>query len=56
MNEKQPEAKDIDRLAEKVLKSPRLLRRLSDRVYELLQEDIRNQRDRARNSSGRMFF
>ena len=47
---------EIDRLSEKALKSPLLLRRVCDRVYELMKEDIRNQRERTRNSSGRMFF
>lgn len=47
---------EIDRLSEKVLKSPLLLRRVCDRVYELMKEDIRNQRDRVRNSNGRMFY
>lgn len=36
----------ITKLAEQVLNEPILLRQLSDRVYELMAEDIRNQRDR----------
>ncbi|HEY9667156.1 MAG TPA: hypothetical protein V6C91_10140 [Coleofasciculaceae cyanobacterium] len=35
--------------AEQVLNDPLLLRRLSDRVYELMLEDLRNQRERSRN-------
>jgi hypothetical protein len=47
---------EIDRMAEKILKSPLLLRKVCDRVYKLKQEDQRNQRDRVMNSNGRMFF
>jgi hypothetical protein len=36
-----------DRLAETILQDPILLRKLSDRIYELMIEDLRNQRDRA---------
>jgi len=32
--------------AERILNDPILLRKLGDRVYKLLQEDIRNQCDR----------
>jgi hypothetical protein len=34
------------KLAEQVLQDPILLRKLSDRVYELMVEEIRNHRDR----------
>jgi hypothetical protein len=34
------------KIAEQVLKDERLLRKLTDRIYQLLQEEIRNQRDR----------
>jgi len=40
----------VSKLADKVLHDPLLLRMLSDRVYELMLEDLRNQRDRFRNS------
>lgn len=56
MNEDNLQSLKIDRLSEKVLKSPLLLRRVCDRVYQLMQQDIRNQRDRAMNSNGRMYF
>ena len=56
MNRNENQGVEIDRLAEKILKSPLLLRRVCDRVYQLKKEDIRNQRDRAMNSNGRMFF
>ena len=36
-------------LAEKVMLDPLLLRKLSEKVYELMLEDIRVQRDRDRN-------
>ena len=54
--QQQEQGIEIDRLSEKVIKSPLLLRRVCDRVYELMKEDIRNQRERTRNSGGRMFF
>lgn len=41
---------NISKLAEQVLKNPISLRKLCDRVYQLMQEDLRNQRDRAGNS------
>ena len=46
MSEKDLEAK----LIEKVTNDPMLLRKLCDRVYELMKEDLRNQRDRTCNS------
>lgn len=39
----------VSQLAEQVLNDAILLFRLSDRVYELMQEEIRNQRDRLGN-------
>lgn len=39
--------------ADKVLNDPILLRQLSDRVYELLLEDLRYQRERSRNYGSR---
>lgn len=56
MSQESEKGIEIDRLSEKVLKSPLLLRRVCDKVYELMKEDVRNQRDRAMNSNGRMFF
>lgn len=56
MSQEEEKGIEIDRLSEKVIKSPLLLRRVCDRVYELMKEDIRNQRDRVRNSNGRMFY
>jgi len=40
------EVKQLSQAAQQVLQDPILLRQLCDRVYELLQEDVRNQRDR----------
>ncbi|MEW6494900.1 MAG: hypothetical protein AB1589_20625 [Cyanobacteriota bacterium] len=39
--------------ASKVLNDPLLLRQLSDRVYELMLEDLRYQRERSRNYGSR---
>ncbi|MEL7039399.1 MAG: hypothetical protein AAFO04_27860 [Cyanobacteria bacterium J06592_8] len=40
-------AQDLEgKIIEKVTNDPILLRKLCDRVYELMKEDIRNQRDR----------
>ncbi|MDX2241484.1 MAG: hypothetical protein NW224_12435 [Leptolyngbyaceae cyanobacterium bins.302] len=36
----------IVNLATQILDNPILLRKLSDRVYRLMEEEIRNQRDR----------
>jgi hypothetical protein len=44
--------KAVLKLAAKILKDPLLQRQLSDRVYELLQEDLRQQRERSRNYGG----
>ena len=41
------EMADVSKLADKVLHNPLLLRMLTDRVYELMIEDLRNQRDRS---------
>lgn len=41
--------KAVADLIDKVLKEPLLLKKLSDRVYELMLEDIRSQRERNRN-------
>ena len=40
------DAERISRLATIVSNNPILLRKLCDRIYELMTEDIRNQRDR----------
>ncbi|WP_333339156.1 hypothetical protein [Microcoleus sp. BROC3] len=39
-------------LIDKVIVDPMLMRKLSDRVYELMLEDLRNTRDRAGNYRG----
>jgi hypothetical protein len=36
----------VSQISEQVLSNAILLRQLSDRVYELLREEIHNQRDR----------
>lgn len=36
----------LSEAAAAILKDPVLLRKLGDRVFELMQEDVRNQRDR----------
>ncbi|HBL62604.1 MAG TPA: hypothetical protein DDZ80_30750, partial [Cyanobacteria bacterium UBA8803] len=51
-NNKQQTTNNLLKLAAKVLKDPLLMRKLSDRVYHLMQEDLRNQRERTRNSRG----
>ncbi|MEQ8970833.1 MAG: hypothetical protein RIE73_10605 [Coleofasciculus sp. C1-SOL-03] len=40
------------KLAAKVSQDPLLLRKLSDRVYQLMQEDLRKQRERHKNYRG----
>jgi hypothetical protein len=35
----------LSQIAEKVLKDPILIRKLTTRIYELMTEDIRNHRD-----------
>ncbi|HEY9301864.1 MULTISPECIES: hypothetical protein [unclassified Coleofasciculus] len=42
----------VSKTAAKVLRDPLLLRQLSDRVYELMLEDLRRQRERSRNYGG----
>ncbi|MBE9225442.1 hypothetical protein IQ264_08365 [Phormidium sp. LEGE 05292] len=46
------EKPEISQLVEKITLDPILLRRLSNRVYELMLEDLRNQRDRSCNYKG----
>jgi hypothetical protein len=41
-------------LATKILEDPLLQRKLSDRVYELLLEDLRIQKERSRNYGSRL--
>jgi hypothetical protein len=41
-------------LIDKIIVDPILLRKLSDRVYELMLEDLRNTRDRAGHYRGMM--
>ena len=49
------QTQEIDQLAEKALQQPLILLRLCDKVYELMQEDIRNQRDRFFEKNRRSF-
>ncbi|MDY6785660.1 MAG: hypothetical protein SW833_24435 [Cyanobacteriota bacterium] len=42
--------KKVSEIAEKILKDPISMQKLCDRVYRLMLEDLRNQRDRAGNS------
>jgi hypothetical protein len=37
------------KLIDKLLRDPLLLRKLSDKVYQLMVEDLRQQRDRSGN-------
>jgi len=43
---------EMAQLIDKVIVDPMLMRKLSDRVYELMLEDLRNTRDRAGNYRG----
>lgn len=43
----------LSQVAATILKDPILLRKLSERVFELMKEDARNQRDRAGYSQRR---
>jgi hypothetical protein len=43
---------EIAQLIDRVILDPILLRKLSDRVYELMLEDLRNTRDRTGNYRG----
>ncbi|MEP6519833.1 hypothetical protein [Microcoleus vaginatus] len=45
---------EMVQLIDKVILDPMLMRKLSDRVYELMLEDLRNTRDRAGNYKGRV--
>lgn len=45
---------EMAQLIDKVILDPMLMRKLSDRVYELMLEDLRNSRDRAGNYRGMM--
>ncbi len=42
----------ISKVAGKVLQDPLMMRLLSDRVYQLLLEDLRRQQERSRNYGG----
>lgn len=46
------EKDELAQLIDKVILDPILLRKLSDRVYELMLEDLRNTRDRTGNYRG----
>ena len=39
----------LSELAGQVLRDPLLLRQISQRVYQLMQSDVRNQRETAKN-------
>ncbi|NJL20942.1 MAG: hypothetical protein HC895_09185 [Leptolyngbyaceae cyanobacterium SM1_3_5] len=41
------DVEQLNKLAEQLLNDPILLRQLSDRVYQLMAEELRNQRDRS---------
>ncbi|MGD1702760.1 hypothetical protein [Dapis sp. BLCC M229] len=42
--------KDLEgKLIEKIINDPILLRKLCDRIYKLMEEDIRNQQERICN-------
>jgi hypothetical protein len=41
-----PDSDEVQQLVEKILREPVLLQQLSDRVYELLQDDLRFQAER----------
>ena len=43
---------EMAELIDKVILDPMLMRKLSDRVYELMLEDLRNTRDRTGNYRG----
>lgn len=43
---------EMAQLIDKVIVDPMLMRKLSDRVYELMLEDLRNTRDRVGNYRG----
>jgi hypothetical protein len=42
-------------ITDKVLQDPILLRKLCDRIYQLMTDDLQNQRDRHPNYSFRRF-
>ncbi|MBE9127881.1 MULTISPECIES: hypothetical protein [unclassified Coleofasciculus] len=44
--------KALLKLAAKVLQDPQMLRKMSDRVYELMQEDLRTKVERRRYYRG----
>ena len=47
------DTQQLAQLCEAIVRDPISLQKISDRVYELLQEEIRNQRDRAGDARGR---
>ncbi len=49
---KKEELAKISKAATEVLRDPLQLRLLSDRVYELMLEDLRRQQERSRNYGG----
>lgn len=41
------DTEQINKIAEQILNDPILLQQLSDRVYQLMSEELQNQRDRS---------
>ena len=48
-SDNQNQAKAVAKLAGKIMDNPQLLWMLSDRVYELMLEDLRHQKERRKN-------
>lgn len=49
---RQQNRQELSQLAEEILKDPVLVMRLGDRIYELMAQDLRNQKERNRNYGG----
>lgn len=43
------EQKNLGKIIDKILQNPILLQKLSDKIYELMAEDLRIQRERSGN-------
>jgi len=52
MSDRPEEQAAIAQIASKVLENPLLMQKLSDRVYQLMLEDLRHQRERRINYGG----
>ncbi|MCC5666860.1 hypothetical protein LC653_23935 [Nostoc sp. CHAB 5784] len=48
-SDRQDDLTILSELAGQVLRDPQLLRQISQRVYQLMQSDMRNQRETAKN-------